>query len=152
MVFLSINLLKLEAPNSWIPQLSVLSPDNLYENRLRYVEWIRFLLFLFRQDYQDYQIFFRLRRGAFWPKAVLSRWSCWSCLIIFFKIGIHSSFYLLRLDANDQTLALRTKILYAAKLASKRQTLSPEHQQSTSLVLKFFPVYSESKPLINPSS
>jgi len=28
------------------------------------MEWIRFL-FLFRQDYQDYQEFFRLRRGPF---------------------------------------------------------------------------------------
>ncbi len=38
----------------------------------RIVEWIRFLLCIFRQDLQDYQDFFRLRRGVFRPKAALS--------------------------------------------------------------------------------
>ncbi|CAB1077589.1 hypothetical protein D1AOALGA4SA_5375 [Olavius algarvensis Delta 1 endosymbiont] len=33
-------------------------------------------IFLFRQDLQDYQDFFRLRRGAFPPKAALSCRSC----------------------------------------------------------------------------
>ncbi len=38
----------------------------------RIVEWIRFLFCVFRQDLQDYQDFFRLRRGVFRPKAALS--------------------------------------------------------------------------------
>jgi len=33
-------------------------------NRSKYVEWIRFL-FLFRQDYQDYQEFFACSEGLF---------------------------------------------------------------------------------------
>ena len=57
------------------------------------MEWIRFLLFLFRQDQQDYHDFFRLRRGVFRPKAALSFRSCWSCLILLFKIRIHASYF-----------------------------------------------------------
>ena len=62
-------------------------------NSWRDVEWIRFLIFLFRQDLQEYQDILLLRRGAFRPKAALSWRSCRSCPIIFFKIRIHSSFF-----------------------------------------------------------
>ena len=42
-------------------------PDTSYEtsHKLGDVEWIRFLLFLIRQDLQDHQEFFRLRREHF---------------------------------------------------------------------------------------
>jgi hypothetical protein len=47
----------------------MLKPEASYET---FEEWIRFYLFLFRQDLPDYQDFYRLRRGAFRLKAALS--------------------------------------------------------------------------------
>ena len=41
---------------------------------------------------------------------------------------------------------------FPACFTSNRQTLSPEHQQSTSLTSNARPVYSESSPLMKPSS
>ena len=78
---------------SWL--LSLSAPIHNYGNisavlffptKTLSVEWIRFLVFYFGQDLQDKWDFFRLRRDTLRPKALISRWSCKSCLIFFIKL------------------------------------------------------------------